>query len=337
MNRQYTMRALAAILVACCAAPVATLGQDNDQTPPGGPDERVQGRSRADGQPAGQNMRGRGGFEQRRGASRDGERAPDAFSSQYAVLLENNIFLRDRRPRRQEQARPTTRTVTAVAPPEKSWMLVGIVFEDGTFRAYLEDLRNGGVRRTAPGDAIANGAITQVFVDAIAYQVGEEIVWVETGQDLTGARATIPGGSRSGVARSSSPAPSRPEAREAAGGGGGAPGEMTIEERLRMRRLQESGREGMIVVPKDGNTFTIRPADGARGDPRRGDGPRRFDDPQGDPDDDPRREDDPQRGEDPDDDPDDRPQRGGDPDDPRRDDDPRRSDDPQRSDDPDDD
>ena len=174
---------------------------------------------------------------ERRGASNDRSEAvaragADPFAERYGALLDNNIFLRDRRPARQPTTGPTTREAPP-APPEKSWMLVGVVFEDGGFHAYFENLQTSSVNRLTLGESIANGAISEVYIDAIAYAVEGQVSWIEIGQDLTGA---FPEGLAT---------PERPAAasgsRTTAAPGQPNPNTLSIEERLRQRRLQESG------------------------------------------------------------------------------------------------
>lgn len=170
------------------------------------------------------------------GYSRQRDEA-DAFAGRYGVLLENNIFVRDRRPSRT----PATSQATRPAPPprpEKDWVLVGVVFEEGAFRAYFENVRGSGVTRAVVGDPIASGAITEVYIDAVAYLLDGEVAWIEIGQDLTGEYVEIPGA----VVRPTT-APTTP-ATSATPAGAPDPSALSIEERLRQRRLQESGGRG---------------------------------------------------------------------------------------------
>ena len=253
----------------------------------------------------------------RGGDRRDESREPDAFAEQYAVLLENNIFLRDRRAPRE----PSTRPAQPEAPPppaEKSWMLVGVVFEEGTFHAYFEDLRSNSVTRTTLGEQIANGSVSELFIDAVAYSTEQGVKWIEIGQDLTGV---YPEGLTT----------KRPAGATAAGASGsrdgGQPNQntMSIEERLRQRRLQESGGaapagQAVQVQMKDG-VIMLPPGQAVEGaavrwevapvNAREAEEIRRRQQSAEDP---PERG---GRGDDPDDDPDEPPERGGgdDPDD----------------------
>jgi hypothetical protein len=156
------------------------------------------------------------------------------FSDRYAVVLENNIFLRERRTQRQSSTQSTTQP-QAPPRPEKEWVLVGVVFEEGAFRAYFESLTGGGVKRAVVGDQIAEGALSEVYIDAVGYMTGDGVTWISVGQDLTGEYIVIPG-SAGPTAAAPSTAPSPGAAPAAA-----SPATLSIEERLRQRRMQEAG------------------------------------------------------------------------------------------------
>ena len=87
-------------------------------------------------------------------------------------------------------------TQGAPATPEQLLTLTGVVFEDGQYRAYLEDLRadaSSGSRKAI----LSRGRISQIDIDAIEYETGSsgssnnaQRTWVEVGSDLTGKAAT---------------------------------------------------------------------------------------------------------------------------------------------------
>ena len=189
-----------------------------------------------------------------------------SFEEAHTSLLRNNIFVRERRPWRPPTETPTSRPAPPPPVPEKDWRLVGVVFEEGVFRAYLENLRGEPVARISPGGAIAEGVITEVYIDAIRYQSDGQRIWVEIGQDLTGATPVVSrppedddredaDDEASDSARDDrddereddrrgedgdrgrdEPNEGRPSAE------GQDPSSLSIEERLRLRRQQESGR-----------------------------------------------------------------------------------------------
>lgn len=152
-----------------------------------------------------------------------GRSAEDDFRERYDVIVQRNIFLRERR----RPSEPTTAPAPAPPPPppESGYALVGIVLEDGAYRAYFERRPSGGVVRLSIGDPVARGIIAAIEIDAVLYQSEQGSNWVELGQDLSGR----------GAVAATTPATSS--------GGGGSPDEpgLSIEERLRRRRAQELG------------------------------------------------------------------------------------------------
>ncbi|HEX8339927.1 MAG TPA: hypothetical protein VF624_03365 [Tepidisphaeraceae bacterium] len=172
----------------------------------------------------------------------------DAFSTRYGVIAQRNIFLRDRvRPRDNSRENTTTRsTQPAPLTPEQAFVLRGIVLEEGDLRAYFEDKRTGAVTRIATGATLAEGRVAEIGIDAVRFQNDGALTWVEIGHDLTGSRSastpTGTGGSTSSGG-SSAATPAAPGGGAAAPGGAAPtdPSLLSIEERMRLRRLQ-SGR-----------------------------------------------------------------------------------------------
>jgi hypothetical protein len=161
-----------------------------------------------------------------------------ASANRYDVLVENNIFLKDRR------ARPTTSAAsTQPAPrpltPEQAVYLTGVIFEDGAFRAYFETLDGSPARRVSPGDAIAKGRVMEIQIDTVAYATPDgRITWVEIGHDLTGSTpaagsgAVVAAPSGGGAGGGVTPSPAAPT----------DPALMSAAERMRLRRQQEVAR-----------------------------------------------------------------------------------------------
>ncbi len=176
-----------------------------------------------------------GASQARQPASRPAtDRAPtERFEERYAGLMTNNLFKRDRRPPRAmgTTIRSAEPEAAPPPPPQRDWMLTGIIFEDGRFRAYLEHLSTGESQRVDSGHAVAGGAVTEVFIDALGYELDGHVRWIELGQDLTGAfpeGITAPPPTINGGA-TTPPAPA--DGRT-----------LSIEERLRKRRAAETRR-----------------------------------------------------------------------------------------------
>lgn len=133
----------------------------------------------------------------------------------YSPLVDYNIFLRERG-RRAPSVEPTSRPAPRPRSVEQTLMLTGVVFEDDAVRAYFENLAGGAPVRVALGESVGRGIVTDIAIDAVAYQdVEGHVRWVEIGQDLTGADAVVAPAARPGL---TTPAAGTPAAGSAAAG-----------------------------------------------------------------------------------------------------------------------
>lgn len=186
--------------------------------------------------------------------SRFGGRDRDRFRSStpttspsdnpYDVITERNMFLRDRpRPRVvTTRPAPATRPVEVVIPetPEQRYVLRGVAIEDGEYRAYFEHVRTGEGLRVQPGDAIGNGHIAHIDIDAVAYASSEgTITWIDVGENLNGVRDTRSAPPSAGPVSSGAPAASTEPAT-----GPADPALQSLEERMRARARARSGSTG---------------------------------------------------------------------------------------------
>lgn len=168
-----------------------------------------------------------------RGDRSDGR---EAMRERYELLLERNLFLKDRRPAPPQSER-TARPPDAPPPVESLYVVIGLVEEDGgQVRAHVEDRRTGELLLLNPGDAIAQGVIESVDLDGVVYKAGEEQTRIAVGQDLRGQTGAPP------ATPSAQPSSS---SGDSAGSGNGSPSEaeMSIIERMRQRRMQQGGRQ----------------------------------------------------------------------------------------------
>lgn len=151
----------------------------------------------------------------------------------YRVIVERNIFLRDRR----TATRPAT-TSTAPSPeaetpppaplaPEAEYLLVGVALDDQAVRAYVEHVPQGRLLAVGPGDAIAGGQIVQITLDAVEFAGDSGSLWIEIGHNFLGQPVAPRGNGGSA---------SMPAGDPAAGSN------LSLEERLRLRRQQELNR-----------------------------------------------------------------------------------------------
>ena len=164
------------------------------------------------------------------------------YGDRYNVLSERNIFMRERGLPATRPYAPRTYDSAPVRPPlEASFVLTGIVLEEGQYRAYVEDVSSGRVHRLAVGDPIARGHVPEIEIDAIAYSAGGQGTWISIGSDLRGQAFNSFPTALSRYLPTTSTATTGPSTAV-----GGAPpptldpntAGLSIEERMRLRRLQ---------------------------------------------------------------------------------------------------
>ena len=127
---------------------------------------------------------GRGGAGEGRGPANE----EDSWAA-YRVIVERNMFSRQRGPRVDQSGR---QRMNAPAPtPESYYVLKGIVQEDGVFIGFLEDNQRGRILRVRKGDKVARGIITNLTLDSVEYQFGDRTVKVAMGFDLEGGQGRI--------------------------------------------------------------------------------------------------------------------------------------------------
>jgi hypothetical protein len=164
------------------------------------------------------------------------------YGDRYNVLSERNIFMHERGRPASRPYTPRTNDSTFVRPPlEASFVLTGIVLEEGQYRAYVEDVSSGRVNRLGVGDAIARGHVLEIEIDAIAYSAGGQGTWISIGSDLRGQAFNSFPTAMSRYLPTTSTATTGPST--AVGGAPPTPLDpntagLSIEERMRLRRLQ---------------------------------------------------------------------------------------------------
>jgi hypothetical protein len=109
------------------------------------------------------------------------------YREQYGLIVERNIFARDRSVRSRLTG-PTTRA--APARPEQSLVLTGVVRlelgggEEDEYLVFIEDVRVGTTQKFRVGDKIAQGIVRSIGFDSIEYEGNGRIVKVEIGNNL---------------------------------------------------------------------------------------------------------------------------------------------------------
>lgn len=176
--------------------------------------------------------------------------AKQSYRERYGVLADENIFLKERpRPasdvQRDRERENNSRNTYKPPPPEASFVLTGVVLEEGFYRAYVEDVPHGKVLRLNVGDPVARGQLTEIAIDAVTYESPDGQSWVEVGRDFRGqaftsVMATLASTAPPTTGPTTGPATAASGAPDAAAAANIDPNNpnLSIEEKMRLRRLQ---------------------------------------------------------------------------------------------------
>lgn len=114
---------------------------------------------------------------------------PEDPWGKYELILERNMFSRQRGPRQRENREE--RREVAMPNPESYFRLRGVVQEDGRFIAFVEDTRSNSVLKLRPGDSVARGTIKALTLDTVEYQLADQVTTVRLGHDLEGGQGAV--------------------------------------------------------------------------------------------------------------------------------------------------
>ena len=172
-------------------------------------------------------------------ASPDRDLQEKAFADRYAILIERNVFAKDRPrryvrptdPRRERSEREAreARDRPRSPQPEESLLLTGVVREGDVYMAFIENTRSGTTTRTKVGDTVGRGKITAITMISLTHEVEGRAAVLEIGKTLSGG---APDRSRSTETQASS--------TETPSGSAPTGAANDIIERMRQRRLQEA-------------------------------------------------------------------------------------------------
>jgi len=178
----------------------------------------------------------------------------------FSILLERNIFDRNRRPPVIRTPRTAPVSIRPTKPPrpvdsDQYFVLRGIAQEGSQFTAFFEDTRAGKILRVKPGEPVGKGRVPGVNIDSAQYQRGQTLVVIRVGHTLTGSQAPAMGFeapgpspvasiSKTSASASTSSATTQPATAPAAEptSAPASGGLQDILERMRRRRQQELGR-----------------------------------------------------------------------------------------------
>ena len=156
--------------------------------------------------------------------------SPTSSYDRYHVLVERNMFSRDRS---QRSERRTERVQPVLPTPEKSIFLKGIIQQNQACVAFLEDTRTGITTQARIGDSVAQGKLKSITTGQMEYELEGRVITVRIGENLEGeSTAAMSAHSLSQPASDS----------EAVPAAAGRKDEAAILERMRQKRREEFGK-----------------------------------------------------------------------------------------------
>lgn len=122
----------------------------------------------------------------------------------FRVLVERNMFLRDRRLPRPPQV---GRAAPPADSPERQVVLTGTALCGTEFVAFFEDIRTGKTLRARAGGAVGTGKLKAVTLNGVEYETGGKATKIEIGWSLIGEAASLPSRRTSSTSTSESASP----------------------------------------------------------------------------------------------------------------------------------
>jgi len=127
---------------------------------------------------------------------------PGKTIDRYRLLVERNIFLRDRR----VYVPPIVGPALAPRDPDSSVVLTGIAVSGGRYVAFFENSYRGSTSRIAAGQAIGMGKVKSVTLDGVVYERDGAVRPVSVGHSLMGTARVLPAPAVAGRPPTSAPA-----------------------------------------------------------------------------------------------------------------------------------
>jgi hypothetical protein len=166
--------------------------------------------------------------------------APEDPWARYQLILDRNIFSRQRGPiRRPGEERETP---VVVPNPESHFVLKGIVQENDEFIAFIEDTQAGTVLRLRKDERVARGTIKSLSLDGIEYQLEANTSTIKLGYDLEGRLGPVTAAPRPAAIAPTAPAPAGTATPPAGQPSAPAGDEAEILQRLMEQRKQQLGQ-----------------------------------------------------------------------------------------------
>lgn len=135
----------------------------------------------------------------------------------FGIILQRNIFSRQRMPVRRRTEESTARPATVTRNPEAYFVLRGVVQENDDLIAFIENSQTGMVLKLRRGDPVAQGTIRTLTLDGLEYQIEDKTpTVVRMGSDLEGGIGVLTTTQMLDLASMPAPAASSPPAESGA-------------------------------------------------------------------------------------------------------------------------
>lgn len=118
------------------------------------------------------------------GATRPAAKKAPNLPPAFAVLMNRSVFSRN--------GVPAGGVPGGGAPPEAGIALRGVVFDDTSFVAFVEDMSAHRTLQLRPGDSLCTGCVRQISLDGLSYECSGKLTQVRVGQNLLGAALPPP-------------------------------------------------------------------------------------------------------------------------------------------------
>jgi len=118
-------------------------------------------------------------------------RDADGSYDDYRILVDRNIFVRDRRPPRPERSFEP-RSFDDAPDPRPRLVLTGTARSGEGFIAFFEDRTSGETRRAAVGKTVGGAVVQAITLDGTVLLDGETTRTIKIGCDLSGREVVLP-------------------------------------------------------------------------------------------------------------------------------------------------
>ncbi|MCE5327725.1 MAG: hypothetical protein LLG01_15070 [Planctomycetaceae bacterium] len=156
---------------------------------------------------------------------------PKRSLDDYRLIVDRNIFSRDRTRRTYGAARSNAvPAAVQAAPRQRHLVLTGVALQGVAPMAFFEDSLDGQTLWVQLGTPIAHGVLAEISLDSVTYRSSAGDRAIAIGEDIEGIPVTLPAATTQSA---SAPAGAAAELPASSGS------DNDVLQRMRLRRLQE--------------------------------------------------------------------------------------------------